>query len=127
VWNDKFVSLKQAYEERLNELGQRFKVICFNISSDEVINAMRSDPSTVEFIKDRMAEIVSESMRDEKERTISMLNDEIANYRGEIRALKNSLENMNEKFLRQDEETNKARLTHESALKNWENSWKMLD
>jgi len=63
----------------LNELGQRFKVICFNISSDEVINAMRSDPSTVEFIKDRMAEIVNESMRDEKERTISMLNDEIAN------------------------------------------------
>jgi len=63
----------------LNELGQRFKVICFNISSDEVINVMRSDPSTVEFIKDRMAEIVNESMRDEKERTISMLNDEIAN------------------------------------------------
>jgi len=40
---------------------------------------MRSDPTTVEFIKDRMAEIVQESMREEKERTISMLTEEVAN------------------------------------------------
>jgi len=79
VWNEKFKSLKLAYEERLSELGQRFKAICLNISSDSIINTMRTDATTVEFVKERMAEIVQDCMREEKESVILALQNECAN------------------------------------------------
>lgn len=84
IWTEKFKTLKSSYQERLNELGKRFKTICLNISSDAIINQLRSDHTTVEFVKDRMAEIVQECMHDEKESVIAALQSECAEYRSEI-------------------------------------------
>lgn len=78
IWNEKFKTLKRSYEERLSELGQRFKTICFNISTDNILNTMRRDSASSEFVNERMAEIVQECMRDEKESVISALQSECA-------------------------------------------------
>jgi len=101
--------------------------MCFNISSDDIINTMRSDPTTVEFIKDRMAEIVTEQMQDEKEKTIGLLYEEIGNYKAEVRTLKNQCDDFQAKFLKQDEETHKIRLSSESTLKNISAEYKNLE
>jgi len=45
---------------------------------------MRSEPSMIEFVKERMAEVIEECMRDEKESVILALQNECAEYRSEI-------------------------------------------
>lgn len=45
---------------------------------------MRTDATTVEFVKERMAEIVQDCMREEKESVILALQNECANYRSEL-------------------------------------------
>jgi len=78
IWNEKFKTLKSSYQERLSELGKRFKTICFNISTDNILNTMRRDSASSEFVNERMAEIVQECMRDEKESVITALQSECA-------------------------------------------------
>ena len=59
-----------------------------NVDSDEILDAMRSDPSTARFAGARTREIIVETLKDEREGHITLLADELAKRNSECEFLR---------------------------------------
>lgn len=101
----KLSTLKQLYETRMVSFEKQIQEICGRIYSDELIPTMLQDQSTQSFVNLRIQEIISDSLREEKETFIERLicqyqelKNEHAlasqNYQKMIESLKQQLEQM---------------------------------
>lgn len=76
---------KEKYEERLEAITDKVKLIFDEIRKDEVIETMREDPTSNIFIAQRMREICEDNLSKEREETIDKLMTEVMNAQAELR------------------------------------------
>ena len=95
--------IKEKYEERLEAITEKVKLIYDDIRKDEVISTMRSDPASSAFVSHRMKEICEDRLASEREQTINQLTEELAllqlefgKSEKEIKSLKENLEAVSE-------------------------------
>jgi len=72
-------------------MGELIKISYNSISKDSVIQAMKADPSSAEFVAARVKEMIEESLHTEKEMTISRIQDDLSNSRMEHKKLENEI------------------------------------
>merc|ERR1712096_415618 len=73
VNTEKFKELKKLYEDRLKDMGDLIKTSYNTINKDPVIQAMKADPSSAEFVAARVKEMIEDALHSEKEMTISRI------------------------------------------------------
>lgn len=79
--------LSQEYHKRVQSLHQEVANIQRSLLSDDLIQTMRKDPTTAQFLPDRSKEIVETLLIREQEATIDRLISELATAKGEIKHL----------------------------------------
>lgn len=89
--NEKFKILKNLYEDRLKDMGSHIKNSYNSISKDPVINAMKADPSSAEFVASRVKEMIEDSLYHEKEITINKIQEDLSNSKMEYKKLENEI------------------------------------
>ena len=77
--------LSQEYHKRIDSLHQEVNRIRMNLNDDELIKTMRKDPTTAQFIPERVKEITENLLIQEQEATIDRLINELATVKGEFK------------------------------------------
>lgn len=93
-------------------MGELIKISYNSISKDSVIQAMKADPSSAEFVAARVKEMVEESLHTEKEMTISRIQEDLSNSRIEHKKLENEINKYQEiiEFNKKQQEKNKKHI-----------------
>lgn len=96
-----FEILKNSYEKRLKELHEIILRVENDIESDELLRQMKEDEISAKFRKERIKEILTETIQNEREVTISRLMETNALLLGECRRLEDErvqlIKNVNDK------------------------------
>lgn len=82
--DEKYYQLKKLYDERISSLYNNIKLIASKFDNDEILNTMKNDAISNEFIHQRLKEIVDESVISEKEELLKKYNEEIAELRAKL-------------------------------------------
>ncbi len=82
--DERYAQLKKLYDDRINALHNHIKVIASRFESDEILNTMKNDSISNEFILQRVKEIVDINMVKEKEETIRKLSEDVADLRAKL-------------------------------------------
>ena len=92
--DEKFFQLKKLYDERVNSLYNNIKLIASKFDNDDILNTMKNDAISNEFIHQRLKEIIDETLSKEKEDLLKKLNEEIAELRAKLLIKDQSLNEM---------------------------------
>lgn len=82
--DERYTQLKKLYDERINALHNHIKVMASKFENDEILNTMKNDAISNEFILQRVKEIVDINMVKEKEETIRKLSEDLADLRAKL-------------------------------------------
>ena len=66
-YNSKYHHLKKWYETRVRELSEDIKQAFLIVQSDVLIDTMRQDPASREFINQRVQEIIEDCLSNDRE------------------------------------------------------------
>jgi len=92
----KYQQLKQIYETRVQALSEGVKDAFRLIQNDDLIDTMRQDRTSEEFVNQRVKEIIEECINSDRESLMERLSHEVAELRGEY--VKLEQENSKVKF-----------------------------
>lgn len=95
-YQSKYYQLKQVYETRVQTLSEGIKDAFKLIQNDDLIETMRQDKTSEEFVNQRVKEIIEECINNDRESLIERLSQEVAELRGEYMKLEH--ENSKVKF-----------------------------
>ncbi len=79
----KYQQLKQLYEMRLQGLNESIKEAFRLVQSDDLIDTMRQDQTSEEFVNQRVKEILEECITNDREALVDKLSQENADLRSE--------------------------------------------
>jgi len=79
----KYQQLKQLYEMRIQGLNESIKEAYRLVQSDDLIDTMRQDQTSEEFVNQRVKEILEECINNEREALVDKLTQENAELRAE--------------------------------------------
>jgi len=103
--SDKFINLKMLYDERIKGLYQEVKLTVQKLGNDEILQTMKKDAISSEYISQRINEVIDENLHMEKEETIKRLNEDLAESKSKINLLElnnndlsNRLKNISEEY-----------------------------
>lgn len=65
--DDRLQNIKSFYEKRLELLKEDIKLVYQSIVSDDLLRTMREDPTSVEFVSQRVREIFDEVITNDRE------------------------------------------------------------
>jgi hypothetical protein len=82
--DEKYYQLKKLYDERIGSLYNNIKLIASKFDNDEILNTMKNDAISNEFIHQRLKEIVDETIVNEKEELLKKYNEELAELRAKV-------------------------------------------
>merc|ERR1712096_111751 len=121
VNTEKFKELKKLYEDRLKDMGDLIKTSYNTINKDPVIQAMKADPSSAEFVAARVKEMIEDALHSEKELTINRIQENLSNSKMEHRKLENEINKYQEiiEFNKRQYEHSKKQLD-EDQRKNYD-------
>ena len=66
-------ALTEIYKSRLNDIFNLFQTLPNKIMNDDVYKSLKTNPNTIDFITERMEEIIKSSITNEKEQQINNL------------------------------------------------------
>ena len=84
ISDEKYFQLKKLYDERINSLYNNIKLIACKFDNDDILNTMKNDVISNEFIHQRLKEIIDDVLVKEKENLFKKLNEEIADLRTKL-------------------------------------------
>ena len=82
--DEKIFQLKKLYDERISSLYNNIKLIASKFDNDEILNTMKNDAISNDFIHQRLKEIVDQTLCKEKEDLLKKLSEEIAELRAKL-------------------------------------------
>ena len=86
-YNSKLLSLKQFYNIRLQNLEQGLETLYSKILDDELFKTLKKDALTIDFVHDRVKELMEEVMNSQNEIMINNMNIQNSRLKDEIRSL----------------------------------------
>ena len=116
-------TLKQLYEKRIASLYEQIGKIYEKVCKDEIIEAMKGNKTSSEYIDKRIKEIILQNTTSERELFIEELIEELSSTKDEITALKESIKCMEndirtKAIVKSKEVCNTAILQEEIAILN---------
>ena len=116
----KYTHLKALYDERIMSLHNQLRQIPNLIRTDEILNTMRKDLNTQEFLIQRIGEIINENLGKEKEEIIEKLIEENAELKSKIHVLNlnSNQSSLNCNFQNSEKIRNLEKLLQEEKQKN---------
>lgn len=88
-YQQKYLQLQHLYEMRVEALGEGIKEAFRLVRTDDLIDTMRQDETSEEFVNQRVREIIEECINGNKEALIDKLSHEVAELHGEFAKLEN--------------------------------------
>ena len=85
--DDRIQIIKGFYEKRLENLKEDIKLVYQRLSSDELMLTMKEDPTSVEFLNQRVREIFDEVISNDREIILEKVYKQYANIKSEYRKL----------------------------------------
>ena len=86
-YQQKLQQLRNIYEMRVQALSESIKDAFRLVQNDDLVQTMREDVTSQEFVNQRVKEIIEECLNNEKEDLIDKLSRENADFRGEFSKL----------------------------------------
>lgn len=88
-YQQKCAQLQHLYEMRVEALGEGIREAFQLVQNDELIETMRQDETSEEFVNQRVKELIEECINGNREALIEKFAQEIANLHGEFAKLEN--------------------------------------
>lgn len=85
--DDRIQIIKGFYEKRLENLKEDIKLVYQRLTSDELLLTMKEDPTSVEFLNQRVREIFDEVISNDREIILEKIYKQYANIKSEYRKL----------------------------------------
>jgi hypothetical protein len=85
--DDRIQIIKNFYEKRLEVLKEDVKLVYQRISSDDLLHTMKEDPTSVEFVNQRVREIFDDVISNDREIILEKVYKQYANLKGEYRKM----------------------------------------
>lgn len=82
--DERYLQLKKLYDERVNSLYNNIKSIAGKFEGDEILNTMKHDSISNEFITQRVKEIIDINLTKEKEEILKKLIEELAEAKARV-------------------------------------------
>lgn len=86
-YNSKILNLKQFYNLRLQNFEQGLETLYTKILDDELFKTLKKDALTIDFVHDRVKELMEEVMNSQNEIMINNMNIQNSRLKDEIRSL----------------------------------------
>ena len=111
--DERILQLKKLYDERVNSLYNNIKNIASKFEGDEILNTMRHDAISNDYISQRVKEIIDVNLTKEKEELFKKLSEELADARS--------------KLAQKDHFINDLKTNHKATLEDYERKVQQLE
>ena len=124
--SEKFINLKNLYDERIRGLYQEIKLSVSKLENDEILQTMKKDAISSEYITERIHEVLDENLHLEKEETIKRLNYDLADAKTKVTKFEQINYELNNKLKTITTECDNKINIYEQKLLEYQKSQEML-
>lgn len=93
--DDRIQILKSYYEKRLENLKEDIKLVFQKIVSDDLVRTMKEDPTSLEFVNQRVREIFEEVISNDREIILEKIYKQYSFLKSEFKKLEEEKQKVN--------------------------------